>query len=151
MNPEVKAKKPKQTKAQMRVRIAKDVLKQLDLGKIVPTEMTYLDGFHGHKYHADAREVVQQMPQCEACAKGAIFVAAVLRHNDAIVGECAVGFVGYLRRWFTAPQLRLIEGAFEDFGTTQAASAFYAAHEDPEMRMRAIMRNIIKNNGTFKP
>lgn len=76
-----------------------------------------------------------------------------------------------MRDLFSAQQLILIEHAFEgpDSGyitdhfreydpnaevpqrLQDAAYKFYESHSDPAKRMRAVMQNIVKNEGVFKP
>jgi hypothetical protein len=108
---------------------------------------------------------------CGCCALGAIFVSAVERFNGVRVGvnmdSCRVfGFDDIkrpLRRFFSAEQMKLIEIAFEVGGgyflhkkfkpaeLGLAARNFGFRYDDPEQRMVAIMRNIIRNDGEFKP
>lgn len=71
-----------------------------------------------------------------------------------------------LRKFFTPSQLDLIEAAFEvgegavglpinkisrRYKSTSAAITFGENYPDPKNRIIAIMKNIIKNNGTFVP
>jgi hypothetical protein len=71
-----------------------------------------------------------------------------------------------LRKFFIPSQLDLIEAAFEvgegavglpinkisrRYKSTSAAIAFGENYPDPKNRIIAIMKNIIKNNGTFVP
>lgn len=57
------------TKAEMRVKIAQDVLAQIRAKKIVPTEGVYL-------FAPDAKTAPElKKSQCEACAIGSMFMA----------------------------------------------------------------------------
>jgi hypothetical protein len=61
---------------------------------------------------------------------------------------------GYLSRFCTIGQLNKIEAAFEQGEGAcedEGAKRFAPGLEDPELRMRLIMENIIANEGTFKP
>lgn len=125
----------KLTPAQKRVRIAKDVLAQLENGKIVPAAGNYFDFYeilNNLEIEEDSKEqlcdVLNKADNCEVCALGAIFVSAVKR-MDKITVDCYSKHNGwgdgerfrkeeilmriYLRSFFDTSQLRMIENAFE--------------------------------------
>lgn len=127
----------------------------------------------------DVREVFAKAQSCTVCALGGIFVAAVERFNKLplsnffipevvnddgeeayVVEDFDYGdFVKYLGKFFSGGQLALIENAFElnDGGLTgdigeakgQACALWGNQYQTAEERMIAIMRNIIRNEGTF--
>jgi hypothetical protein len=66
-----------------------------------------------------------------------------------------------LLRYFTLNQIQLIEHTFEggigavywdsDHSMVNKSHAFYSRYPDSKDRLLAIMKNIVENNGTFKP
>jgi len=115
---------------------------------------------------------------CTACAIGALFYSKVVNYNacttkqagatanytqyDVIVND--ISMISNLKDSFAPKQLRLIELAFE--GKHPGAGSyihefagdlyhncmnFHDKYNKASGRMRAIMKNIIKNKGTFKP
>ena len=85
-------------------------------------------------------------------------------YEDSEPGSLSNG----LDKFFSVAQLRLIEQTFEgDNGVVNSgmdsdtgevidpfsprAAAFYEKYKKPKDRLIAIMQNIVKNNGTFKP
>lgn len=175
-------KKPKPTKAERRVAIAKDVLAQLRLERYVATEGVYVD----HRVAELAstapdkplEKLLPQVKSCEVCALGACFLSAVRKYNDVKAGEIddPETFMRYdgsmmtehmfndttmrtkLARHFTDAQTGLIESAFErmpmgsltDEGAADAID-FGHCYDTDHDRLVAIMKNIVKNDGTFKP
>ena len=135
---------------QRRVALARDVLAQLEAKKIIPEYGTYVSA-------SDAF--------CETCALGAMMVSCCgvddadgAREDDVI--ECLVPL-------FSRRELAEIEASFEgDTGMPMQHRARYASarlrrfaevfegtaeHIPPEARLRAIMSNIIANDGEFVP
>lgn len=114
---------------------------------------------------------------CEVCAKGAMFICDIMRRNDFKVSdntniEDERIISKRLSQYFPQQQLDLIECAFEegvqqDYTKTlsirnddgnwiyseiaKEAMEFGERYKRSEDRLIAIMKNIIKNNGTFKP
>jgi hypothetical protein len=162
--------------AKQRVAIAKDVIKQIKLGKIV------LGG--GYWSSWEPKKVADTLPlkktTCRVCAMGAVFAAKVLRNGSDLVNASVndQAIIEDLKGVFTAKQLRLIETAYEggfcgdgdsdrpSEKQEKRARGFYTAHspvynenfdteDDAEAmeqsRMVAIMKNVIRNEGTFKP
>ena len=96
-----------------------------------------------------------------------------LEHAGNDIGEVLLEETGEklsngLNKFFSVAQLKLIEQTFEgdngavlsgtDDGTGEMvdefspqAAAFYNKYKKPKDRLIAIMQNIVKNNGTFKP
>lgn len=144
-------------KREKRIALAKDVLARLDAEELIP-------GFGNYCIPRDAK--------CDVCATGALVVACCgiptetprggLGEDDVI--QCLAPF-------FDANELALIEAAFE--GRCEAPLSHYctvprndlkhaammfrrpsfAVDEalEAEGRLRAIMQNIIENNGVFRP
>ena len=153
----------RQTKAQKRVTIAKDVLKWLDTKKVRASPGVYLDVYDGKELVTEGDTVNGY--KCEACALGAIFACTVERAKAARSGGFNVSS-GHMRSrlgpYFERDQLAAIENAFEQTSVipTEASTgtwspqyegADFSADSSPTRRMRAIMKNIIRNNGTFIP
>lgn len=168
------------TSAGQRVRIARDVLKQLAAG-VVSSTGGYLRIMQPVDMGAPLKPQLLETPRkrpCSACAIGALFVSSVILQNHVSADDLGLRLCGSLN-WVTADretvahrlhrsgifskrQLKLIEMAFEggdfDEGTaigkekTTSALNFYHRHRgDRNNRMAAIMRNIIKNRGEFVP
>lgn len=158
------------TKAEKRVIIAKDVLKQLKAKKIKAERFTYLDeNFTTDYAEEDMREALNKTEEpCSACGVGSLCIALVLRENDFKV-PCGINVLGAilkkLTKYFSMKQLALIETAFE--GKTRdihdmveeklplsiiyRAETFTRGCFTVEEMLIKIMKNIIKNEGTFKP
>lgn len=163
-----------------RVMIALDVIIKLKTNQFVAKAQTWLASINDHEFisNKDVKESRQLKsilndltkpddPNCQACALGGCFVAAVDLFNDITADDVADGPVDglwiermsdYLGKFFEKDQLRLIEMAFE-FGhggfrplndEDRCASSMYWNAKDPETRMIAIMGNIIENKGEFK-
>lgn len=187
----VAAKKPAaKTKAkanpvEMRVAIAKDVLKQLAANKIVASQgvwlkdskLSDLPAYANERYNKegikklDVCEYVNAINKCRVCALGSIFLSSVKLYNNVYMSstkdpeiEAANFFEDLssspLKRYFSANQLRYIEATFEGldgvhhpntFKEENYARAFHDLFPSTAERLKAIMQNIIENNGTFKP
>lgn len=178
LTPEIPVKKKpfsKMTKAEKRMAIAEDALKWLSLGKIgaisgnyfdSPEVNTELEKLTGRKT-LDLQEILEKEgTTCEVCAKGALFAADVLRRDNFRMGINNI-YIGSLTieqklaDIFDPLQLHLIEAAYEGvvvYGENEMpeilikkSRAFYGKYSTSEARMIAIMKNIIKNKGEFKP
>ena len=118
---------------------------------------------------------------CSVCALGSLFLAHIDKFNEADVptdAKISYRFPGHdssfnnqdkmidrLAPFFTKRQLLLIEHAFEgkqvntqtdryindSNAAKEAAEYFYKQYKTPETRLKAIMKNIIKNGGKFRP
>lgn len=108
------------------------------------------------------QKLLPSLPDCKVCAKGAIFVCAVARQNkvETAKADDVREFEGEalsenLRGIFSARQLDLIEAEFEredmQFTLGPGWEPVMKEREDPTERMIAIMKNIIRNKGTFAP
>lgn len=123
----------------------------------------------------EVQDIVEKMKTCNACALGTVFVCAVRIADDLKIGDMpiedevtdSIEFDGmsmykYLGQFFSEAQLELIESAFEcrvmgDGGegrrddANRDAADYGTNFMQPKDRMVAIMKNIIKNKGFFKP
>ena len=113
---------------------------------------------------------------CDVCALGACFLSYVRLYDKIQVSSLVQSYdfglksdklVSILNVCFSLEQRNLIESAFElnrmdegIYGTKHIYAAedavdyaieFGKQYEDPKERLRAIMKNIIKNNGQFCP
>ncbi len=175
----VPAKKKAPTKAQLRVQICKDVLRQLDTKRIIANRGSYLESagsrWEAQFYNDRDGKVRPPAKKCRVCAIGSVFVCALDRYNELKLSDSGYGkpdsddMMRYLGRWFGDGQLRLMEQAFEGKNIrlgNQAdpkPRAFFEKHGNPKATpwgyeeadsdklMRAIMANVIANKGTFKP
>jgi hypothetical protein len=113
----------------------------------------------------------KKIPACECCALGAMFMSCTLYNNKTTVADLLDetmdfelivrsknnSFSNGLTQFFPKPQLKLIEAAFEgEYGAFQdvcndKTDLWYDTLPNDTKRLIAIMQNIIKNNGTFKP
>lgn len=171
--------------SEKRVAIARDVLTQLDAGRITAESGVYVRSFElVNLIDESAKDVQLQsllpaVDECNVCALGSMFICGVNIANKLPVkgvttyGEEVSGRDAkkYLRRFFTNGQLGLIESAFETTDMLSNYSRVSKRDNDlvgtairfgrlfdledydlqDEIRLRAIMENIIVNNGTFKP
>jgi hypothetical protein len=131
------------TKAEMRVVIAKDVIKQVKAKRIKPKRGVYIGSSAFQKQFDDAYAAlyvkgvtgtaatkikarkVQVPKKCDACALGSCMISALDKYNKLNVGNLVndlanfnAGWdreeiIKYLCRWFARHQLNLIEDAFE--------------------------------------
>jgi hypothetical protein len=111
--------------------------------------------------------------ECRVCALGGLVVACTLLNNHTKLSDLSDDFfnlgetisegrkiVNGLNKVFSRSQLILIELAYEhglgyfnggDAGSSTAAINFGGKYDSEEKRLVAIMKNIVKNKGTFKP
>lgn len=179
----------KLTPSEKRVHIARDVISQLRLKRLIATPGVWLTGAGGNdlfdqgealeKKDVEVQKILKEQKECTGCALGGMFMCAVETANKLKVKDLTdfyeptqrdiddgdtgpeLGEIDgddafkYLRRFFSAEQLQMIEAAFEqgegahDGG--EAAKLFAENVEEPEDRMRLIMENIIVNKGRFAP
>jgi len=125
------------TKAEKRVEIAKDVLKQIKANKYRPTSGVWVMDAYGYEVcdfvsyakNVDEFDVVdlkksvvcRLQGMCDVCALGSLFISAVDKFNHTKLNPgCYVDFTNHkdkeynpLLKWFSAKQLLLIESTFE--------------------------------------
>lgn len=147
----------KLTKAQQRVAVAKDALAQLKAEKYKATSGVFIDsGFLNNLCYSDstdqAQPVLQNMGTCRLCAKGAIFLSTIRKYNKATVYELTHAHEDVSNDLFGQDNLDRIEAAFECWShVSWKACDFGDKYINDHDRLVAILKNIIKNNGTFKP
>lgn len=158
-----------------RVLIAKDVIKWIRSGMLRPGTGGYLNRGDfirsGRKSTDEICDLLLEgkVKNCHVCAKGAMFLADIIRRDNFTVADLGFYFNSNIPRvnYFTEHQKNLIETAFEgsnycmkwdndkdEFKTSPLAGKainFSKIYKKSEDRLIAIMKNIIKNNGTFKP
>jgi hypothetical protein len=115
-----------------------------------------------------AQDYTKKVKNCRVCALGSIFVSSVNLFNGVEfdngeeVYDCFENLkTSPLNRYFSPEELELIEGCFEgDDGAHSdkletrkrgVAIAFKNKYPVVKKRLEAIMHNIIKNDGSFKP
>ena len=129
------------TKAEKRVEIAKDVLKQIKANKYSPecgvwfrdSNDKYLEDFldyqTGQLIDAKKDIVEKLVGTCKVCALGSLFISAIDKYNHTKLDPAfcndaeiftAIDKNNPLTRWFTARQMLLIENTFEN-----ASGAWY--------------------------
>ena len=160
----------KLSKPMKRVAIAQDVIASLKAKQLTAQARNYLTVDDG-ALHTNFQTALALGQKCTACALGSLFVCAVKVQNDVCTEDAEyaaeqVSVHGYLSDIFSVEQLSLIETAFEcsaadvpglladDEDPSDAfnkAIAFGHRYESDHTRMVAIMKNIIKHEGTFVP
>ena len=168
------------TKAEKRVMIAKDILKYVDSQIIQAKAGKYvtLSEAANLNYTASAQEELHKIPKCNVCALGSMAYAHVVRKNECSLGSLNLisqyRVKESVRHIFSNKQLSLIECAFESSDIRRSAYYLDISQEarskainfrnnndcpkyrgnkknnDPKA-LELIMKNIIKNKGTFKP
>jgi hypothetical protein len=143
-----------------RIAIAEDALKHIENKILTPATMQLvvhdsISSIRNDK-SKDLKTIFTDMKSCEVCARGGLFVALILKDNKMKLGDLinrggdAVN--ERLSDVFTLEQIDLMENAFEGFDDDDTASfKFYKKYKTAKGRLIAILKNIIKNKGIFKP
>jgi hypothetical protein len=176
----------KMSRKEQRLQVARDVIELSTVGKIVASG-TYLslpddsefeeavcieDPDYDGAYLEEARPEVakidtalllEQLPACEVCGIGSLFVATLRRNDKLPLTDFTTGYkhdtrgmqVEYLKKWFDSEQLDLVEAYFEnerghDYPLNCYASPIFN-EEDADKRLTMIMENIVSNGGKFDP
>lgn len=143
-------------KREMRLAVAKDVLKRLRRkklnvfsgnGYIVPKNTSYfeIDNLKSSCQHDNSQEHLDKIESsCEVCALGACMLSHIRLFNKVVIedtfgGENAKFALG---SYFSRQQLGIIENVFERISN-------WSTREENSKRLAKIMRNIIKNNGKY--
>lgn len=168
------------TPSRKRIEIARDVLRQIKIGRIVPETGTYMSPTfskpENYSRDTEVSSLIERAESCNACALGAVFMCTVQRMD-----RLKVGFGGhtsdfyvsshkmrdYLEEFFSPEQILLIELAFEggviDMSDMRIASPGFKREDyrvakkynkgvrDAKLRMENIMRNIERHGGRFEP
>lgn len=178
-NTMTRSKPAKRTsKTEMRVAIAKDVISQLKAGSLQAKSGTWiqdsklgtLEDFvefrNDFNKPMDACEFVNKSNKCTVCALGSVFMSSCKLFQPKVMLQS--GWEAWaifeeledspLLKYFSVETLQLIEACFEgadgvhDVGTREGiAAAYEKSFKDPTDRLNAIMTNIIRNKGQFKP
>ena len=152
------------TEAQQRVAIAKDALKWIKAGALIPEtqmEVVPTNAISTENYNKPIRQV--NLGRCRVCAMGALFLGQAVRDDS-----CTLGDLHYnngrtlLKKYFSQNQLDLIESYFEgtiySWHTTlnkysdedqDKVHHFLKQHLSDSERLTLILQNIIDNHGTF--
>lgn len=165
----------KLTKPQQRVAIARDVIAALNAKKIIAKNRVYIqNAILDNLIHKNPDEQVcnlmEQVPSCNVCVKGALFVAAVKRKDKLQAKDMLFDDEPWITRLedeesiskylgtdnlFSKAQLTMIEDQFEKDTIVDWENENFRIWrgdiQTADGRMRAIMQNIIKNKGTFRP
>lgn len=161
-----------------RIAIAEDVVEQVKVRAYLATTSLYVqsstleDAIDG-KWNEEKRTytggidlqtaLLKGVPDCQVCGLGAAF-CSMARLGDQVELSDADNIHDTLEPIFGAHQLALIEYAFEgdDAGGTsedagmseeemEACVNFHEKYPDDNKRLRAIFKNVIKNDGSFEP
>ena len=171
----------KMDKADARVIIALDALKQLDMKKVVATNGTYLfTQNYIPNEDKEFAEFIESEKTCQACALGTLFVSMaekfdnvsciavydrykIFSSGDFQIFSLTLGFIEeYLYKFFDRKQMAMIEAAFEGTWYVKGVQKDADLHRaslfntrcgthNAEFTLRRILWNIIDNNGTFIP
>ena len=127
-----------------------------------------VNGF-GFKFESSLKNIINSADNgCRVCAKGALFCSLIGRVNQITVGEFADNVnpnsidsieMIELQKYFSLEQIDLIETAFEGCSYLEViepienlkAESFHERYSDNELRMLAILDNMVENKGIFKP
>lgn len=155
------------SKAKRRCMVARDVIRALNTKLFEANNHGgYVDNLHvyGNDWDKDLREVlINKNPNCNVCGKGSILLCTVMRQDNLKAGEgTSIGFFqtgermsNGLKGLFSQDQLDLIEGHYEVGGNSHVRFVLpnspFKKYDGGEERMIAIMKNIIRNKGEFKP
>lgn len=169
----------KLSKWKQRVEIAKDVIEQLRLKRFFATTGVYIepsdDTYYGHPpiCNLQMNNLIESgEASCKVCAKGSLFMSHVMKTNHCTFNQAAESddyrVIKKRLKMFDENQLDLIETAFEQ-NVIRTENPFLYTEEEGERtsiakkavrfsksnksdrRLIVIMKNIIRNKGTFKP
>jgi hypothetical protein len=156
----------KATAAQRRVMIAEDALAQLKMGRFMATPGTYVSA-RGLARESKIEDEVQLntllhnsalKSSCNVCARGALLLSAVRHRNDCTIDNYGETSEESFVKEFEDQQ-EVIEAAFEDYeldsedgGENKWCEKFLSKKErdNATTRLELILKNIIRNKGTFK-
>ena len=163
-------------KAKKAIRVCKDVIANLRSRKLQAAQGIYVSQDVSDAItEIDQDEVSLQKVlkkwlkprrQCQVCALGSLFISKVDRYNKCnvspwdVLSPYGIEFNKQLSEIFSREQQSMIESAFETEPGEKywdpecaigKAIEFGAKYKNPTTKLIAIMNNIIKNGGTFKP
>jgi hypothetical protein len=113
---------PEEERRKRLVEVAKDVLLQLDAGKLVAQPGLYLgwpdqetrDTVYGAADADDFQEAVTDIAECHACAQGAAFLSYI-RLYDGLLPQAVVAPYNEMEAIFGPTRMEAIEACFESF------------------------------------
>ena len=167
------APRVRKTKAEKRVEIARDVIKQLKLEKFISSPGIYVEIGDNIDGTAELQTALKNVGSCQVCALGGLFLSDIRKNDkckaeDVDLGSDGSGFYSHyidqykmkerLQKLFSIKQMGLIECAYECGSDPEDAlleeeyynaTVFGQRFDDSTERMIAIMKNIIRNKGTF--
>lgn len=151
------------------VAVARDVIAQLRLKRITASTGDYLiiDGVAYDNPNQSFQETFRRNKgiKCEVCAIGAAYIGYINKFNnvthDEVLNAGSETMIHTLSGIFQEYQLRLMEAAFEgrwilesnwykDERVNRSILLFYKKYKHQSQRLRAIMLNVIRNNGEFR-
>jgi len=162
------------TKAEQRVAVAKDVLAQIKQERYVAKTSVYVELSRSNEdlEEKPVKENIHKIKKCKVCAIGSTILSIAKFKNtidfdDVTNGGFSQRADSLLGTVFGKKQLALMEACFESLGSHPYARNtynytlpledrtkcinFYQDYRSQTDRLQAIMRNIIKNEGVFKP
>lgn len=142
----------KATPEKKRVMIARDILFQLDLRRLVPSS-TYFDqddATNASRINtgAEVRDVFKQMPECNVCGIGSCFVAAIDRADD-LTCKKAIDRGGFAARSMQVAYLVKL-GIFTSDHLDSIECCFESDQKNQKRRLRRMMERIIERKGVME-
>lgn len=152
---------PPMTIEQLRVAVAKDVLKLLKMEQVTPTEGTYFTSpdsyvLRGLESQELQCELLDHVPECRVCALG-LSAVSLVRVKDSIPGESlVVDADGVARAELGGEWASIVEAAFEnwswpidDYEEDKRNCMLPDSRSEAEIRERAylIMQAVIETEG----
>jgi len=172
------------TQRRKAIEVARDVLLQLRLKRIMASSGTYLQIDVSGEAETCALDngdasfkksfAQDKSISCRVCAIGAAYIGYINRFNrvtnDQAESAGVNQMIDTLSAIFSEEQLRMMEAVFEggfvggdpdwyldlDYENEEQARVdmlinnFYEKYDDDDQRLRAIMINVIRNNGEFR-
>jgi hypothetical protein len=159
------------TKAQARVAIARDVIEQLRAGKLAACHLGFVHIEGNSLFHRLPTNAPTQLGDyatkatCQVCGIGGMLIGYArmfdgVRTKDYFGSDNRREFIHQKlgKAGFSKKQMELVESAFEtdvhhykDIKAARRAQELGYQYADCDDRLTAIMKNIVKNKGTFKP
>lgn len=155
------------TITEKRVVVAKDALKQLKAERFVAQIGHYLGMDITQALEEVEDRTCQAQPYlkdakvCTVCAKGALLLSAIRKFNKATIRDVLNEDMSKPEKLFGEHNLDNMEAAFETWDCFSGSrygqpvpvkvEQFGHNYDNAHDRLVAILKNVIKNNGTFKP
>lgn len=157
------------TKNEKRVALAQDVLASLKSNKYIATTGTYVEVEVNGEYtcldQVNTSTILMESTTCTVCAIGSLFLSNAKQKKNKTLTSDSDKMASSLRGIFTSKEMRMLEYIFEgeDVNTEFTSKrdevlcndmhSFYIKHtggsNSDDKTLKAIMNNIIKNNGNF--